>query len=205
MFHIFARFILFLIFKIFFRLRVFGRENFPAEGPVIVAPNHVSFLDPVLVGVAAPPKLNYLARDTLFKSRFFARMLYAVDVSPIKRESGDINAFKTALSKLSQRKPILIFPEGTRSIDGNLQEPKTGIGFLQIASGASILPCYVKGSVEAWPRHSKFPRVSPVSVYFGRPLKFEKIPGNKKERYAYIAKQTIAAIAKLQEDSEKIG
>ena len=205
MFHIVVRFIAFLLFKIFFRLRVFGRKNFPVKEPVIVASNHVSFLDPILVGVAAPPKLNYLARDTLFKSRFFARILYMLNVSPIKRESGDVNTFRTALSKLSQRKPILIFPEGTRSRDGNLQEPKTGIGFLQVASGASILPCYVKGSVEAWPRHSKFPRVSPVSVYFGRPLKFEKTSGNKRERYVHIAKQTIAAIAKLREDSEKIG
>lgn len=202
MFHIFARFILFLLFKIFFRLKVFGRENFPKEGSVIVAPNHASFLDPMIVGVGAPRKLNYLARDTLFRFKPFARMLHLVNTSPIKRESGDINAFKLILNKLSQGKPVLIFPEGTRSRNGVLQGPKSGIGFLQVSSRATVLPCYVKGSIDAWPRHSRFPRVRPVSVYFGRPLRFgEKFSGDKRERYIYIAEQVMVAIGELEKSA----
>ena len=199
MFYTVARFILFLLFKMFFRLRIFGRENFPKEGPVIVAPNHASFLDPMIVGVGAPRKLNYLARDTLFRSRLFARILYFVHVSPIKRESGDINAFKLALNRLSQSKPVLVFPEGTRSKDGDLQGPKSGIGFLQTVSGASIIPCYVKGSMEAWPRHSRFPRPGHVSIYFGRPMNFDnKFSGGKKERYMSVAREVMTAITELK-------
>jgi len=202
MFYTVSRFILFLLFKMFFRLRIFGRENFPSEGPVIVAPNHVSFLDPMIVGVAAPRKLNYLARDTLFRSRLFARILHLVHVSPIKRETGDINAFKLALNRLSQSKPVLVFPEGTRSKDGDLQGPKSGIGFLQTVSGARILPCYVKGSMDAWPRHSRFPRPGHVSVYFGKAMSFDnKSSGGKKERYMSVTREVMTAIAGLKKNT----
>ncbi|MDP8229613.1 MAG: lysophospholipid acyltransferase family protein [Candidatus Gorgyraea atricola] len=199
----FWRFVFFLFFKIFLRLKVSGRENFPKDGPVIVAPNHVSFLDPIIVGVAAPRKLNYLARSTLFRSKIFAKMLSWANVSPIKRETGDVNAFRLALNRLRQQKPVLVFPEGTRSQDGDLQEPKSGIGFLQVTSEANILPCYVKGSREAWPRHSKFPRFAHVSVHFGKPLRFEKdFSGSKKERYMHIAREVMQAISELKENSQ---
>lgn len=202
MFYTFARFILFLLFKMFFRLRIVGRENFSKTGPVIVAPNHVSFLDPMIVGVGAPRKLNFLARNTLFRFRPFARILYWIHVSPIKREAGDINAFKLALNKLSQGEPVLIFPEGTRSKDGNLQEPKSGIGFLQKISRATILPCYVKGTMEAWPRHSRFPRPRRISIYFGKPLSLDKeFSSNKKERYRYVASEVMRSISELKKNA----
>lgn len=204
MFYTVARFILFLLFKIFFRLRIVGRKNFPTEGRVIVAPNHVSFLDPMIVGVGAPRKLSYLARDTLFGFKPFAKILHWVHVSPMKRETGDINAFKTALAKLSKDEPLLIFPEGTRSKNGNLQEPKAGIGFLQVSSAATILPCYVKGSMEAWPKHSKFPRPRHVSVFFGKPLKFnDGFSGDKRERYMHVAREVMKAIGELKKNADK--
>lgn len=202
MLYTFARFIFFLFFKMFFRLKIVGRENFPMTGPVIVAPNHASFLDPIIVGVGAPRKLSYLARDTLFRFRPFATALKWAHVSPIKRETGDVNAFKTALSKLKQGEPLLIFPEGTRSKDGDLQEPKLGIGFLQNNSRAAILPCYVKGAVEAWPRHSKFPRSRRVSVYFGRPLNLDmEFSSNKKELYLQVAREVMRSIRELKKNA----
>jgi 1-acyl-sn-glycerol-3-phosphate acyltransferase len=190
--------------KIFFGLKIYGRESFPETGPLIVASNHASFLDPVIVGVGAPEKLDYLARDTLFRFRPFARLLYMVNVSPIKRETGDINAFKLILNKLSKGRMILIFPEGTRSNDGSLQDAKSGIGFLQSVSGAEVLPCYVKGSIEAWPRHSKFPKFSPVSVYFGKPLRFGTgVRGDKKDNYMYIANKVMEAIGELKKNADQ--
>lgn len=204
MFYTVTRFILFLLFKIFFRLKIFGRENFPQNGSLIVASNHASFLDPMIVGVGAPLKLDYLARDTLFRSKFFAKVLYLCNVSPLKRESGDINAFKLTLNKLSKGRKILIFPEGTRSKDGDLQSPKSGIGFLQTVSKADILPCYVKGSMAAWPRHSRFPRFRPVSLYFGKPLRFEKsMSVDKRERYEQIADTAMKAIGELKRNADQ--
>lgn len=202
MFYTFARFICWLLFKIFFNLGVFGRENFPKEGAVIIAPNHASFLDPIIVGVGAPRKVNFLARDTLFRFGPLARLLYLVNTSPIKREAGDVNAFKSSLNKLSEGKAILIFPEGTRSRDGNLQEARSGIGFLQASSGAVVVPCYVKGTMEAWPRHSRFPKFSPVSVYFGRPLRFdEDFRGTKKDKYLYITREVMRDIEELKKNA----
>lgn len=199
MFYAFARFIAFLLFKIFFHLEIIGRDNFPKSGPVIITPNHTSFLDPIIVGVGAPRKINYLARNTLFRFRLFAKILHWLHVSPIKREAGDINAFKSALNKLSEGEPLLIFPEGTRSKDGNLQEPKSGIGFLQNTSSAIVLPCYVKGSMDAWPRYSKFPRLRRVSVYFGKPLRFNgAFKGTKKEWYMYVAREVMRSIGELK-------
>lgn len=203
MFYSFARAILLPFFKIFFRLKVFGKENFPAAGPVIVASNHASFLDPIIVGIITPRKMNFLARDTLFRSRIFAKILYSVNVLPLKREKRDINAFRSSLRLLSEGKALLIFPEGTRSQDGNLQKPRYGIGLLEALSGAAILPCYVKGSMDALPRHSALPKFKPISVHFGAPLRFEGyILKDKKERYRQVAEQVMQAIQELKENAD---
>lgn len=205
MFYTFARFILFLLFKICFRVKVFGRENFPLKGPVIVTPNHVSFFDPVLVGISAPRKLNFLAKESLYRFKPFARILYLVNTFPLKQEGSDIGAFRLSLNKLSQGKPVLIFPEGTRSQDGNLQEPKYGIGFLAVKSGATILPCYVKGSMDALPRHSRFPKFKSISVHFGRPLKLDRdFSGDKRARYVHIAGQVMLAISELRKNADAV-
>lgn len=205
MFYTIARFILSLLFKMCFRLKVFGRKNFPLKGPVIVASNHASFFDPIIVAIGAPRKLNFMARDSLFRFRLFARILYLVNTFPVKREGGDIGAFKMSLDKLLQGNAMVIFPEGRRSEDGNLQKPKDGIGFLEAFSGASILPCYVKGSMGALSRHAFFPRFSPISVYFGRPLKFDKdlFRKDKRRGYMHVAEQVMSAIGELKKESEK--
>lgn len=205
MFYTFSRFILGVFFKICLRLKAFGRENFPLEGPLIVASNHASFFDPIIIGIGAPRKLNYLARDTLFRFKPFAKILYLVNTFPLKREGSDINAFRISLSKLSEGKAVLIFPEGTRSQDGNLQKPKYGIGFLAARSGAQILPCYVKGSMEALPRHLKLPKLRPVSVHFGKPLNLDKdFLGDKRQLYAHVAEEVMAAIRELKKNADAV-
>jgi 1-acyl-sn-glycerol-3-phosphate acyltransferase len=197
-----VRFILFLLFKIFFNFRSFGRENFPKQGPVIIASNHASFFDPIIVGIGASRKLNYMARDTLFRNKIFARLLYSLNTLPLKRDGADINAFKMVLNKLLQGNAVLVFPEGTRSSNGDLQRPKAGIGFLEVNSSAPILPCYIKGSLDALPRHSIIPRFRPVSVYFGKALRFnENFKGNKRDRYMFIAEQVMSAIAELKKNA----
>jgi len=204
MFYAVARFTVMLLFKICFRMKAFGRENFPKDGPVIVAPNHASFLDPVAVGISAPRVLNYMARDTLFRFRPFGKLLSMVNVFPLKREKGDVNAFRKALEQLKENKAILVFPEGTRSRDGNLQRPKDGIGFLSAMSGASIVPCYVKGSFKALPRGASFPRFEDVTVYFGKPVKFsaDNSPADKKERYRIIASDVMKRIEELKKNAD---
>nr|MBU1328761.1 1-acyl-sn-glycerol-3-phosphate acyltransferase [Candidatus Omnitrophota bacterium] len=197
MIYFISRNILKLFFKIFFRLKIIGAENCPKKGPLIIAPNHASFFDPLIAGFAVPRALNFMARDTLFRNRIFSKILMSVNAVPLKRDGADLGAMRSAVDKLCQGKAILIFPEGTRSKDGSLGSPRAGIGFLAASSGASILPCYIKGSMDALPRGAMFPRFKKISVYVGRPLRFNKGSFGK-EYYMQIAGKTMIAIRELK-------
>ncbi|MEK6732622.1 MAG: lysophospholipid acyltransferase family protein [Candidatus Omnitrophota bacterium] len=197
MIYFISRNILKLLFTIFFRLRITGSENCPKSGPLIIASNHASFFDPLIAGFAVPRPLNFMARDSLFRNKIFGKILMAVNAFPLRREGADLGAMRLAIDKLCQGNAVLIFPEGTRSKDGSLGEPRAGIGFLAAASGAQILPCYIKGSMAVLPRGAIFPRFKKISVRMGKPLKFDKMDSCK-EYYAKIASQTMAAIGELK-------
>ena len=200
MIYFIGKWILFLFFKICFRLKIVGAENCPRNGALIVAANHASFLDPVIAGLAAPRVLNFMARDSLFRNKIFGRILTSVNAFPLRREGADLGAIRMAIDKLCQGKTVLIFPEGTRSKDGNLGAPKAGIGLLAAISGANILPCYIKGSIDVLPRRAVFPRFKKISVCIGRPVKFDRdVP--RKEYYMQIAEKTMAAISELKSRS----
>ena len=196
-----SRNILKALFKIFFRLKIVGFENCPKNGPLIVAPNHTSFLDPLIAGFAVPRELNFMARKSLFRNKIFGRILTSVNAFPLKRESADVGAMRLAIDKLCQGKAVLIFPEGTRSKDGNLGTPRAGIGFLAASSGANILPCYIKGSRESLPKGALFPRFKKITVYVGKPLKIKK-NGTGREYYMQIAKDTMAEINSLKNNED---
>ena len=200
MIYFISRNILKLLFKIFFRLEISGAENCPCSGALIVAPNHVSFLDPIIAGVAAPRALNFMARDSLFRNKIFGGILTSVNAFPLRREGADLGAMRLAIDKLCQGKAVLIFPEGTRSKDGNLGAPKAGIGLLTVMSGANILPCYIKGSIDVLPRRAVFPRFKKISVFIGKPVKFDRNVSGK-EYYMQIAEKTMTAIRELKSSS----
>ena len=197
MMYFIGRAILRSLFKIFFKLKVTGSENCPEDGPLIVAPNHVSFLDPIIAGLAVERPLNFMARDSLFKNRIFGKILLWVNAFPLKREGADLMAMRTAVDKLTKGNAVLIFPEGTRSKDGGLGTPMPGIGFLAVASGAKILPCYIKGSTDALPRDALFPRFRRISVFVGRPLKFDTNVSGK-DSYMRIATEVMKAVSDLK-------
>jgi len=201
MIYFISRNILKLFFKIFFRLRIVGSENCPKFGPLIVAPNHTSFLDPLIAGFAVRRELNFMARNSLFRNIIFGKILTSVNAFPLKREGADVGAMRSAIDKLCHEKAVLIFPEGTRSKDGTLGTPRAGIGFLAASSGASILPCYIKGSRESLPKGAVFPRFRKITVYVGKPLRVNKDSAGK-ERYMQIAKDTMAAISALKNNED---
>lgn len=200
MIYFISRNVLKLLFKIFFRLEIIGAGNCPKNGPLIIAPNHTSFLDPLIAGFAVPREVNFMARDTLFRNRIFSRILTSVNAFPLKRKGGDLGAMRLAIDKLSQGKAVLIFPEGTRSKDGNLGAPRSGIGFLAATTGASILPCYIKGSMDALPRGAVFPKFKKILVHVGKPLRFDAKVADK-ELYEHIAIETMKAISGLKNES----
>lgn len=161
-------------FRILFRFTAQGRENVPREGGFILASNHVSYLDPLALGVGCPRKLNFIARHDLFFNPILGRWLAGVDVIPLKRGSADIFALKEAMRRVKSGKPVVLFPEGSRGSDGLSAEPQAGIGFLAAKSGVPVIPAFVSGTEKALPKHAKFIRPHRVSVRFGRQIYVEK-------------------------------
>jgi 1-acyl-sn-glycerol-3-phosphate acyltransferase len=193
-------------FRVYHRWEVSGAENVPATGPVILASNHASFLDPPLVGAATTREINYMARETLFRFPVIGSILRGVNAVPVDREGGGAAGLRAILDRLLAGGGIILFPEGTRSPDGELQKAKSGIGLTGIKSGAPVVPVRVFGTFQALNRHQRIPRPHKVVVHFGKPLDFsalrkeaETCPKPRlKEIYQEVANRIMEAIAELE-------
>ena len=162
--------------KVFFRCRFYGRENVPKTEAFLLICNHQSFIDPVLLAVAAKRHLHFLARDTLFKNKFFAWLISSVNAMPVRRGEADMGAMKMIISKLKEGKPVLLFPEGTRSLDGKISAFKPGFGLLCKRGKAGILPAVIDGAFEAWPKNKKFFKFAGrIEVSFGKYTAAEEV------------------------------
>jgi 1-acyl-sn-glycerol-3-phosphate acyltransferase len=152
-------------------LRVYDRPA-PEQmrGGMIVASNHQSFLDPVVMGVAAPVPLEFLARSTLFDVPLFGPLISALGSHPVKRGQADARALRTMIQVLRNNGKLLMFPEGTRSHTGEMGELRPGAAAIACRCGVPVLPAYVDGTYEAWSRHRALPRAARVTVAFGRPI-----------------------------------
>lgn len=167
----FCRFLCLVWCKLFFRLQVCGKEHLPASGGFLIASNHQSYLDPILVGVSCPQDVCYMARHDLFKIPGWGWLLYKVGAFPVRRNTADRSALKEALRRVRSGLPLIVFPEGTRSeAAGQLQEPQAGVGFLAQKLAVQVVPVYVSGSDKAWPRHAKLFRPHKVKVCIGEPF-----------------------------------
>src|SRR5687767_15015910 len=194
------------IFATYFRWKVYDADRVPLTGPVILAANHASYLDPPLVGAGLPRAINYLARDTLFKYPGLGALLRSVNAVPVDREGGGGAGLKAILDRLLAGGGIILFPEGTRSPDGELRAARAGIGLTVIKSSAPVVPVRVFGTYEAWGRHMKFPRPRPVAVKYGEVMHFEALRAEAhscpkprvKEIYQEIATQIMQQIAELK-------
>lgn len=189
------------LMRLFFRLEARGREHVPREGALLLVSNHVSVLDPPLVGGATPRKLYFLAKEELFSIPIFGRLIHAVNARPVRRDGSDSRALKSTLRLLGEGKAILIFPEGTRGRgDGRLGEGKPGAGMLAVMSGAAVVPVYVSGTDRALPRGATLPRPAKVRVRFGPPLHFKAgRDDRRKEQYREASAEMMRAIAQLRE------
>jgi 1-acyl-sn-glycerol-3-phosphate acyltransferase len=154
----------------FCRFRVSGRENWPAGGGALVCANHQSYLDPPLVGLTCPRRLTYLGRTTLFQNRFLAPIITFLDTIPIDREGGGLGGLKETLRRLKGGDMVLIFPEGTRTRDGELQPLKPGFCAVARRSKVPLIPVALDGAFDVWPRRSPLPRGGRLAVVIGRPI-----------------------------------
>ncbi len=200
-----------IVFAIYFRWRVYHPERVPRSGPVILASNHASFIDPPLIGAALPRGLNYLARENLFRFRLSGWILRNWDSVPVDREGGGAKGLKAILDRLRRGGAILLFPEGTRTRDGHLQKARSGIGLAVIKSNAPVVPVRVFGTYEAFGRHVPLPRPRRVIVKYGKVLPFDALRAEakacSKERlkqiYQEAADRIMAAVAKLEPCADK--
>ena len=187
-----------------FNLRVTGVENVPASGAALIVSNHQSILDPPLVGGAAPRQIYFLAKAELFRIPLFGWLIRALHARPVRREGSDPRALRTAAQLLEDGKALLVFPEGTRSLDGQLGEGKAGVGMLAVTSAAPVVPVYVSGTLAALPKGAVWPRRSQVSVNFGPALHFKAQTGpGRKERYREAAQEMMRAIAQLKDQHDR--
>ncbi len=169
-----GKFISFCIVRFFLGFKVRGQENIPKKGGFIIASNHCSFLDPPTIGAGCPRRLNYMAKDGLFKIPVIADILRNVSAFPVKREAADRTAIREALRRLERGEGLVLFPEGTRQPEGVLGQAEPGIGFLAAKSGAVVIPAYLKGTGSALPKGAKFLRKSKVTLVFGEQINVER-------------------------------
>lgn len=200
-FYRFSRVVVTALAKLFFRLTWRGAEYVPAQGGVLLACNHVSFLDPPLVGCALRHRVvRFMARQDLFEPRLLRWLLRRFQCVPVDRTRGDVGALRKAIQLLRSGEVVCIFPEGTRSPDGELHPAKPGVGFLVAKACVPVVPVYLHGAYEAWPRHAKLPRPRKIHVIFGPPITPEEIArlGHGDEAYRAIAELIMQRIAELK-------
>jgi 1-acyl-sn-glycerol-3-phosphate acyltransferase len=181
----FARFACRIFLKLCFRLRFYGIENVPDCGPVVLVGNHQSFLDPVLCGILIKRHMHYLARDTLFKNRLFARLLTSVNTSPVKRGQADLTAIRKAVALLKQQNALCLFPEATRTTDGKISPFKPGFGLLCRKGGAAVVPVLIDGAFECWPKNKKiFTLGKEIIISYGNCIPSDRVAEMSDEQLA---------------------
>ena len=172
-------------FLIYFRLQRIGREHLPASGPLLLASNHRSFLDPFVIGSLVRRPVYYMAKRELFEKRWQAWVLNALGAFPVDRGTGDGDAMRTARAILERGDCVVVFPEGTRIRKGPLESPHRGIGRLALETGAPVVPVAVHGTEEV--RRGWRIRPRKVRLRVGRPLIFPDHPrmlaGARRERH----------------------
>lgn len=203
----FCRFLVWVFFKVVFRLKVEGLENLTPlrNKKLLLAGNHASFFDPPLVGVACPWGIHYLARKTLMDNPIMGYLLPRLNVTPVDSERAEISALRQVVRLLENEKTTLIFPEGTRTYDGHFLPARPGIGLIVAKTLAPVVPVRIFGSYEAYPRGRKLFRFVPLRVKFGPPIYFTKETLAERSRqcadprgiYQMISDEIMAAIAKI--------
>jgi len=176
-----------------------GWDSVP-EGPCLFASNHQSMIDPPLIGGLIPREIAFVARKTLFENPVFGGVIRACRAIPLDRGEADIAAIRRTLAVLAEGRALLIFPEGTRSADGELQAAKSGAGLLAIKSGVPVVPIRIRGARDVLPRGAKWPRGGAhIRVRFGRAIPAASLdPGRgHDDRYGEASRRILAAIAAL--------
>lgn len=186
------------VFRLYFRWEVRGTEHLTRTGGGLLVCNHTSFLDPALAGTLWPRPIHYLAREDLFRVPILGWWMRACQTIPTKRGPGALYSLRRVIHVIQQGGVALVFPEGTRSATGQLQDARGGVGFILKMTGAPVYPCWIDGAFEAWPRHTWVPRPRTIRVTYGPPVSLSvDLPSEELSRRALALvdqlRQTISA------------
>jgi 1-acyl-sn-glycerol-3-phosphate acyltransferase len=187
-----GKFLSFLFLKVFCSFKVSGQSSVPSRGGFILATNHVSNVDPLVIGAACPKPLHFMAKAELFKNPFFAWVLLSVNAFPVRRGTADIHAIREAMRRVRRGGGLLIFPEGGRSRDGKIGQGHEGIGFLAEKLNVPVVPAYISGTDKVMPKGSSGITPSAVTVRFG-----EKILVERRMPYQAVADRIMDEIRRL--------
>lgn len=190
MFYKFAKGIVFIFQKIFFKIEIYGKENIPIDGRIILCSNHHSNWDPVTLAVFFPRQVHWIAKKELFENKFIAKLLLSLGAIPIDREGNDLTAIKKSLRLLKEERVLGIFPEGTRVKYFNDNLIKSGLALIAVKSQSPVLPVYTEG------RYRLFNK---IKIIIGEPIYIE-LDDNVKlsnEKYTEISKDIMRKVYEL--------
>ncbi len=190
MFYNFAKGIVFIFQKLFFRIEIYGKENIPMSGRLILCSNHHSNWDPVTLAVFFPRQVHWMAKKELFKNKIFAKLLFSLGVFPVDREGNDLTAIKKSLRLLKEERVLGIFPEGTRVKYFNDDFIKSGLALIAVKSQSPVLPVYSEGNYKLF---------SKIKIIIGHPIYIE-LEDNAKlsnEKYTEISKDIMKKVYEL--------
>jgi 1-acyl-sn-glycerol-3-phosphate acyltransferase len=163
--------------NLFWKFRAFGLENIPRKGGVLLAANHQSYLDPVLVAMVLPREMHFMARRTLFRNPVFRAIIAGYNAFAIERDSADVKGVNSAIARLEAGNILLVFPEGTRTGDGSIG-PMKSVGVIAERAAVPIVPVLIQGAYEVWPKGRVIPHFGVISLVFGKPRSPENITGD---------------------------
>ena len=184
----------------FFNYRVFGSERLKIQGGALIVSNHASFLDPPAVGIGFDEEIYYLARKSLM-SNAMARAVYrAWNSIPVDQDRPDMAGVKNVIRQLKEGKKVLIFPEGSRNLDGKMLPGEPGVGLIVSKAGVPVIPVRLFGTREALARNVAWPSPSEVTLVVGEPWIYDpsQYTETGKELFKKISDDLMAQIASLQ-------
>jgi len=190
MIYFICKMLLLLLARPYFRVKVYGRENIPQKTGILFISNHASYIDPTLIGMTLPGQIYYMTKKELFDIPVFSWFLSRLRTIPINRSGVDRKAIRICRRILESGERLLLFPEGTRTETGEMQEIKAGAGLLiSDLPDVSIVPVYIDGSFQAFPKGAWFPRPARITIRYGKPFKITQkgVALDKKNYYKSIS------------------
>ncbi|TLD42842.1 MAG: 1-acyl-sn-glycerol-3-phosphate acyltransferase [Candidatus Jettenia ecosi] len=185
-----------ILLRILYHIQVENKAWIPLKGPLIVAANHFSYMDPVVLQAMFPRRIIFMMTEQFYEGRW--KWLFKLFRCICVRKKGtNIAALREGIEVLRKNNVLGIYPEGGVSKEGQFQEGNPGIGFLVKKSNAPVVPAFISGTYEALPKGAKIPRIFKIKVVFGKPMTFEKIKGTTKEEIEEITRKIMEQIKKL--------